>query len=108
MSLDGGTVDENLRGRATCRGQDAENVRPHALGRPADEPIVERLARAVDLGSIRPSATGLQNMDDPADHPPVIHPRYASGVRRQQRSQEGELCFIEPEIAVCHSDTPNM
>ena len=58
------TVDQDLRRRTASRGQAVEYIRPHTLSRPADETVVQRLARAVDIRRVRPTATRLQDMNE--------------------------------------------
>jgi len=44
-----------------------EEISPHTLDCPADIAIVERLARRID-----PAPARLQNLNDTADHTPVV------------------------------------
>ena len=54
------------------------------------------------------SGSGLQYVDDAADEPTAINTGNSTRVRREKWLKPGELFFREPEIAVCHSGTPNM
>jgi hypothetical protein len=58
-----------------------KDVDPDALGRPAHEAIVERLARTVDGRGVDPTATGFQHMHDTADDPAIVHPRFCREYR---------------------------
>ncbi len=80
MRLDRGAIDQHLRRRSASRGQGMEYIRPNPLGGPAHKPIIERLARTIDIRRIRPTAARLQDMDNPADHPTIIDPRLAACV----------------------------
>ena len=64
-----------------------EDVDPHALLRPPDETIVERLAWAIDLRSIDPAAARLQHMHDAANDAQVINPWLAARVGGEQGLQ---------------------
>ena len=79
-----------------------ENIAPHALGRPAHEAVVEGFARAIDPGSIDPTASGLQNMNDSADDPAVIHPGLAARVCGKKRLKPGKLSARKPVMVVIH------
>src|SRR6266849_1628994 len=106
MRLHGRGVDQNLSGRTASRGQGMENVDPHAFGSPSDKSIVQRLSRPVDVRGIDPATTGLEHMDDAADHPAVIDPRLAARVPRQQRLEPSELVLCQPEIVAIHLWSP--
>ena len=80
MSLHGGTVDEDLGWRSASAGQCVKETDPNALGGPADIAIVEGLARSVLRRCIDPTPAGLEDVDDPADHPAVVNTRLAAGV----------------------------
>ena len=97
MRLHGGTVDEHLGWRTAGARERMEELDPDALRRPADEAVVERLVRAVDARRIDPAPAGLQDVDDPADHPAIIDPRLASCVGRQVRLDPRELLVRKPE-----------
>ena len=97
MRLHRRAVDQDLCWRASGRGQNIEDVDPDALRGPPDEPVVERLVRAVDIWRVDPAATGLQYVHDAADNPPVIDPRLASCVGRQKWSKPTKLIFRQPE-----------
>ena len=44
-------------------------------------------------------AARLQHMDDAADHPAVIDPRYSSRLVGQQRTQPLPLLVAQPELS---------
>src|SRR5215203_4600738 len=75
-----------------------EKVHPHALRGPADIPVIEGLARAMDGRRVDPAGARLQHMDDAADHPPIIDARLASRVGRQVRRDPRELPIRQPEM----------
>lgn len=106
MSLDRRRVDQNLRWRPTGRRQRVEDVDPDALGRPAHEAIVERLARTVDGRRVNPAATGLQHMHDAADDPAIIHPRLAACIGGKMRLKPRELPLVQPETVSIHQPSP--
>src|SRR5215207_3943817 len=91
MSLDGRAVDEELRRGAARTRECLEEVHPHALRGPADIPVVEGFARAIDARRVDPAGARLQHMNDAADHPPIIDARLAPRVGRQVRCNPREL-----------------
>jgi hypothetical protein len=68
-----------------------EYVYPYALRCPADEAIVECFVRTIDLRRIDPASTGLQDLDNAADDPPIIDPRLAARIVRQKWLEKSEL-----------------
>src|ERR1700729_3995654 len=106
MSLDCGGVDQHFRRWATGRCQCMKDVDPDALGRPAHEAIVERLARTVDARRVDPAATGLQHMHDAADHPAIIDPRFAARIGGKMRLKPRELPLVQPETVSIHQWSP--
>ena len=83
-----------------------ENIGPHSLGRPAHEAVVEGFARPVDRRRIDPTASGLQNMNDSADHPAVVHPELATRVCGKKRLKPGKLRLCQPKMVVIHLSSP--
>jgi hypothetical protein len=92
--------------RAARLGQSLKEPDPDTLGRPADEPIVERLARAADVRRIDPAPARLEDMNDAADHPTIIHARLASCVARQVLSELRELRVRQLETVPIHKRSP--
>lgn len=86
MDLDAATVDEELLWHPIRSGKVGEDALPHAALGPAQEPVVERLLRPVDmLRTIAPATATLQCMDDAGEHPTVIDPRHTASILRQER-----------------------
>lgn len=83
-----------------------KDVDPYAFRRPADETIVERLARPIDVGRIDPASAALKHMRDPADDPAVVDARLAPRVGRQKRFQPRKLVLGQPEEIVNHQPPP--
>lgn len=106
MSLDRRRVDQHLCRWPTSRCQGMKDVDPDAFGRPAHEAIVERLARTIDRRSVDPAATGLQHMNDPADDPAVVHPRFAARIGGKMRLKPRELSVVQPETVSIHQGSP--
>ena len=97
MDLDAGAVDEQPVRRVLGAGQGAENVFPYPALGPAHEAVVERLLRTVDARAIGPPAAATQGVDDPAQHPTIIHPLLAAHVGRQQRLDPSPLRIRKPK-----------
>ena len=57
--------------------------------------------------TILPSATGSQDMDDPADAPAVVSAMSAGLVGRKQRSNHSPLPITEPEFSRHHPNLPS-
>jgi hypothetical protein len=66
---------------------------------PALVPVVECLHRPEDRRRILPAAAGQQHVDDPADHPAVVHAGNPARLVRQQRLQPLPLLLAQPEFA---------
>src|SRR5690606_39189306 len=98
---------DHQRGGWTARlGKTDEDIFPHTLRRPANEAVVERLARTVATGRIFPPAATLQDMDYATDHTTVVHPRHPSRIPRQERSKTLELFTSKPEHIIGHRKLP--
>src|SRR5512135_502951 len=83
-----------------------EDVLPDAFGRPADEPIVEGLARAIDGRGVDPATAGFQHMDNPADNTAIINPRLTARVARKMRHKPSKLILAQPEAVSIHPWSP--
>jgi hypothetical protein len=70
-----------------------EDIAPYALGRPALEAVVECLPRAIRRWRIDPTTAALDEMDDTADDPTVVHPRLAARVGGKVLLQLRKLRF---------------
>src|SRR5690606_31934591 len=91
VGSDGRAIDEQLSRWSAGIGQGVEYGAPYPFGCPALEAVVECLPRTVDGRCVNPTPSALDDMDDAADHPPVIHARLATGVGGKVRSQLREL-----------------
>ena len=99
MGLHGRGVDQHLSRRSPDPRERLEQIGPDTLLRPAHETIVERLLRPVDVPwRIRPAATGLQHMNDAADHPAIVDPLLAARIRRQVWRNLRKLRVTQPEM----------
>jgi hypothetical protein len=97
VDLDATAVDEqSIRGVASSR-QGTENAFPDAAFGPADEPIVERLLRTIDVSTVRPAPAAAKRVDDPAQHPTIIHTWFAANIRRQKRLDPSPLRIGKPK-----------
>ena len=83
-----------------------EDILPDAFRRPADETIVERLARTVGRRGIDPAATAFQHMNDPADDTAIINPWFATCVARKMRLKPCKLRVAKPERISIHQWSP--
>ena len=71
MRLHRGAVDQHLSRRSARSRERMEEIAPNALRSPADEAVVERLVRAIEAGRINPAPARFDDVNDPADHPPI-------------------------------------
>ncbi len=98
-----GGVDHLRIGRSAALRQFAEQPLPHAALGPAHEAIVDRRMGAVFRRAIAPPAAAPQNMQNAADHAPVVHPILAAHVRRQLRLDLTPLLIAQLKQVVPHS-----
>ncbi len=77
-------------------GQVAEDAGKDPEAGPAHKAIVERLVRPIHDRRILPAQAVAQDKEDPTQHPPVIHPRLASGLGKM-RPQPFDLPIRQPE-----------
>jgi len=73
MCLGCGAVDD-LHTTFGDFDQRIEQALPNAAVRPAMKAIVDRRGGTVDRRTILPPTSDFQDMDDPAQHPPIIDP----------------------------------
>lgn len=102
MRLEVGAVDHDRFAIRSGLGELGEDPGEHAHARPANEPVVERLRRAMRSRRIFPLQPVLLNVDYPAQYPPVIHPHLASGLRKE-RPQPLHLRVAQPEMPAHHA-----
>jgi hypothetical protein len=102
MGLHGGAVDQDLLGRPSGLRKRVEQADPDAFCRPADIAVVEGFPRPVFWRSVNPATAGPQHIDDPADHPTIVHPRLASRVPRQMRFDLRKLIVRQPKMVPIH------
>jgi len=96
VRLEVGHVDHQLIWLAALRRQSREDLVEHAHAAPADEPVGDRLGRAILGRDITPAQTVADHEDDTADNPPIINPGYA--VRQQKmRLDPAHLRLRQPD-----------
>src|SRR5689334_10600322 len=89
------------------RGKLTKQVFPDAPPRPADEAVVEPRVRSIDLGAIRPAATALEHVHDPADDAAIIHALDAAHIRWKARLDALPLLVAQPEQISIHDPHPS-
>lgn len=105
MNLDAAAVDEQPIWRIAGTCQCAEDAFSNAVLGPANEAVAERLLRPIHIRAVSPAPSAAQRMDDPAQHPAIIHPRLAAYVGRQQRHDPVPLRVGKPK-EICHHTVP--
>lgn len=96
-----GAVDHDRFAIGSRLGELGEDPGEHAHARPAHEPVVERLRQPIHGRRVLPLQPVLLNVDYPAQHPPVIHPRLAAGLRKE-RPQPLHLRVAQPVTRAHH------
>lgn len=108
MRLRRRTVGQKLSRRTARRCECMKYLRPYPLRRPADEPVVQGLARTVDRPRrIDPTSAALQDMVDPADHPPVIDTGHAPPIAVQKCFKPRKLTVRKPKMGGGYSKLPS-
>jgi hypothetical protein len=79
--------------------QRCEHALPNAATRPAMKAIVDCRGRTVDRWTILPTTSDFQDVDDPAQHPPIIDPPSTWLVVRQQWGDRAPLFFTQPKFS---------
>jgi hypothetical protein len=97
VDLDAAAIDEQPVWRISRSGQSAEDPLPDPALRPANEPVVERLLRAIDIRAVCPTASAAKRMHDTTQHTSVIHTRHAAHIRWKQRLDPGPLRIGKPK-----------
>ena len=92
MGLHGGAINEHLGRGVAGAGKRVEEINSHPLDAPADMAVIERLPRSISRRCVDPETTGLEDVDDPADHTSVVDAWLAMSLppsgdvkRKQQR-----------------------
>jgi hypothetical protein len=102
MRFDGGAINQNLRGRPAGPRERMEQIDLHAFLSPAHKAIVERFLRPVFGRRVDPTPTRFQNLNDAADHPPIIDTRLPARIGRQMWLNLRKLCVRQPEPILIH------
>lgn len=98
-----GAVEAKLLGRGRCRRYLCEDALPDATARPPRIPVVDRLGGTVFERNVSLATSGLRNMEDAGDHPPIIDAGLARLVFQQMRLQRRPR-FIRQPKQIAHND----
>ena len=97
MRLQMGGVDHQPVGFARLARKFGKNLVEHAKPAPPHEPVVDRLMRPVVARCVTPAQAVADHKNDPADYPPVIHPRLS--VRKRKKSGSiWRICASESKL----------
>jgi len=102
VDLDVRAVQQGFRRRTAGTRKFHEHTFPDPAHCPPHEAVIHRLARSVFQWGIGPPTAGDDDLDDAADHPPVIHPPLAAHVDWQQWVDLLPLLVVQPEIPGDH------
>jgi hypothetical protein len=97
MDLDATAVDEQPVRRIARSRQRAEDAFPNAPLGPADEAVIKRLLRPIDIGAVGPTASAAKRMDDPTEHTTIIHARLTAHIGRKQWLDPDPLRIGKPK-----------
>lgn len=75
MGFEMGRINHHLIRRPGHVGKLSEYPVEHAKPAPTDEPVVDRLVRAVIRWGVTPAQPVADHKDDATENPPVINPR---------------------------------
>ena len=103
MRFQVGRVDHDPARLACFACQLGEYLVEHAKTAPTHKPIVDRLVRTVGARRVSPTQAVLENKDDSADHPPVIHPR--NPVRQRKIRRDTAHLRLRKHKQIVHGDT---
>src|SRR5271155_1719130 len=84
------------------RGEFAEQPLPNATFCPAHEAVVDRRKRPVFRRTIAPATAALQDVQNAADHAPIIDARLAAHVLRQIGLNPPPLFVAQPKQVAPH------
>src|SRR5258707_15140762 len=108
MRLDMGGVDRpSPTPDAALPCQSLEDREPDTLLAPAVVAIVDRRVGSVGHRAVAPAGPGSQHMDDPADHPTIIHPMRSTPALRQQRLDLRPTSVVQPIKMLHQAVLPN-
>ena len=97
MGFDAGAVaSETVRCSGPGRRR-REQARAHAFLTPARLTVGNGFSRAVLRRAIRPAESVLDDVNNAAQHPPVMHTRPAAHIVGPERLALGKLLLAEPE-----------
>src|ERR1700749_2928930 len=82
MRFEVGRIDHDPLRAWSFTSQASEYPLKHAAPAPADKAIIQGLVRTILLRRILPSQSVTDHIDDPADHSPVVNPRFAVRARK--------------------------
>jgi hypothetical protein len=98
MDLDAARVDEQALRHILGPRKRAEDALPNAALGPANEAVVERLLRPIDVPwAIGPAPAALQGMHNAAQHTAIVNPIHAAHVRWQERLDPSPLNIRKPK-----------
>lgn len=98
MGLDVGGIDGSCcADNAAGSTQRVENILPYALLAPAVEAVVNRCIGSIISGTIAPSGTCLQHMNNARNDPAIIHPMGTATTLWQPGLDPGPLFVTQPE-----------
>ena len=103
MRLHVAAVYRHGGGDPLARCQSRQDSSPMVTARPAIEAVVDRRRRAVFGRAVLPAAAALQNMDDTADDPTIIHPARTGLVLRKMGGNRRPGIITQPKN-LAHSD----
>ena len=107
MGLQMRGVDHDPLGLGALARQFGEDRVEHAQPAPANEPVIDRLVRAIRPRRVTPAKPIPDHEHDGAHNPPVIHPRDAMRQRKKTPSIR-RICVSESKNKSARAKAPRL
>jgi len=101
-----GRVNHLRRNRPSLRGEFAEEALPYAALGPTHNTIVDGCRRTIFRRTITPTAAALEDIQNAADHAPVINAFLTAHILWQMRFNLAPLFITEPKQIPPHLPAP--
>ena len=103
MGLYIAAVDLGSLGDPAFLGQRRQDARPDAAVTPSVPPIVDRRRRSILARAVLPATAAFEHVNDPRDHPPIIHTPRSGLVLRKMRFDRHPRRIRQPKQRTRHT-----
>jgi hypothetical protein len=87
---------------SSASGKRPEQVFPDAAPCPTHEAVIDRCRRTILGRAITPAAAAPQDLNDPADHTPLVHACLATNITRQMPGNPLPFTITQPIKVLAH------